>query len=126
MEYYEALKKLYKPQFGSIWQAPNRIWKSGFAPGSDGAKIHPSVVEKLYTDNITLSLVPGTSINKRGSCVFKADLTSDGIITYFLINLSMPYHVDDLKDLEYGFRDIYELTQEQKEDFERQIKFCKG
>ena len=126
MNYYEALKKLYTPQFGSIWKAPNRIWTSGFARHSTKNKTHPSVVEKIFKDKITVSLVPGTSINHLGSCVFKAELTNDEIITYFLINLSMPYHVDNLKDLDYGFRDIYELTQVQKENFKRQIKFCRG
>ena len=68
------------PQFGSIWKAPNRIWTSGFARHSEKNEIHPSVIEKIYTDKITVSLVPGTSIEKRGSCVFKADLTNDEII----------------------------------------------
>tara|TARA_B100001971_G_C18000038_1_gene436826 strand:- start:96 stop:476 length:381 start_codon:yes stop_codon:yes gene_type:complete len=126
MDYYEALKKLYIPQFGSIWKAPNRIWTSGFARFSDGNKVHPSVVDKVFSDKITVSLVPGTSKEKHGSCVFKSDLTNDGIKTYFLINLAMPYHVDDLKNLEYGFRNVYELKEEQKEDFKRQIKFCRG
>jgi len=64
MDYHEALKKLYKPQVGSIWTAPNRIWTSGFAQNSPKEKIHPSVLEKLLTDQITVSLVPGTSKKK--------------------------------------------------------------
>jgi hypothetical protein len=126
MNFHEALKKLYVPQFGTIWKAPDKIWTSGFARHSKKYKTHPSVVEKIFKDKITISLVPGTSIKHPGSCVFKAELTKDEIITYFLINFSMPYNIDDLKDLDYGFRDIYELTQEQKENFKRQIKYCRG
>ena len=70
MEYYEALKKLYKPQIGSIWKAPNRIWTSGFASGAPDEDIHPSIVEKLHSSNITLSIAPGTSKEKHGSCVW--------------------------------------------------------
>lgn len=127
MDFYEALKKLYVPQFGSIWKAPNRIWTSGFARGANGEHIHPSIVEKIYKDNVTVTLVPGTSKDyQRGSCVWKADLSVNSRKTYFLLKLSMPYHIDDLKDNERGWDGIDELDNEQKSDFNRQIKFCRG
>ena len=126
MEYYEALKKLYEPQIGSIWKAPNRIWTSGFASGGPNEDIHPSIVEKLHSSNITLSIVPGTSKEKRGSCVYKVKLNDEDRTTYFLIELSMPYHVDDIKELERGWNGMDELNDDQIEDFKRQIKFCKG
>ena len=126
MEYYEALKKLYKPQTGSIWKAPNRIWTSGFASGAPNEDIHPSIVEKLHSSNITLSIAPGTSKEKHGSCVYKVKLNDEDKTTYFLIDLSMPYHVDDIKELERGWNGMDELNHDQKEDFKRQIKFCKG
>jgi hypothetical protein len=127
MDYYEALKKLYIPQFGSLWQAPNKIWKSGFASGADGNKIHPSVVEKLRMDGVTISLVPGTTKDyRKGSCVYKVDLGNSGQITHFLIDLSMPYTIDDVKELKRSWNGIDELNVDQKEDFKRQIRYCRG
>ena len=126
MEYYEALRKLYTPQVGSIWKAPNRIWTSGFASGSPKEAIHPSVVEKIYSGNITVSIAPGTSKEKGGSCVYKVKLGDEERTTYFLIDLSMPYHVDDIKELKRGWNGVNELDDDQIQDFKRQIKFCKG
>ncbi len=127
MDFYEALKKIYVPQFGSIWKAPNRIWTSGFAMGANSEHIHPSIVEKLYKDNVTVTLVPGTSKDyQRGSCVWKVDLSGNSTTTHFLLKLSMPYHIDDLKNKERGWDGIDELDDEQKVDFKRQIKFCRG
>jgi hypothetical protein len=129
VDYREALKAIYTPKSGSIWRAPNKIWSSGFAQNESAnpESIHPLVVEKLLPDDVTTIVIPGTSKDyQRGSCVYKVELGGSGIITHFLILLSMPYPANDLMDLERGWHGDDEFAETQQSHFVRQLKFCRG
>ena len=79
MDYRTVLKRIYKPEIGSIWKAPNRIWKNSFAKNKLPESFHPSIVERVKNDGISVQLAPGTTKEyKQGSCVFKVDLKGDG------------------------------------------------
>ena len=129
MDYYAALKAIYTPESGSVWKAQNKIWRSGFAQdeGANPEDLHPLVVEKLLPDDVTTIVIPGTSKDyQKGSCVYKVDLGASGVITHFLILLSMPYPVSDLMDLERGWNGIDEFDKTQQSNFVRQLIFCRG
>ncbi len=127
MDYLEVLRSIYKPDFGSIWKAPNCIWTTGFAKNVAQSECHPAVVEYMKSDNVSVQLVPGTSVDyNKGSCVFKVDLASNGKLSYFLIKLSMPYSMSSLLKLKRGWDGIQDLSEDQKKDFLWQIKICKG
>lgn len=125
--YLEVLKSVYLPAIGSIWKAPNRIWKTGFASNKTFDGLHPALVEKVNTDKIQVRLVPGTSKDyKKGSCVYIVDLNNCGRKSFFLLKLSMPFLIEDLLDLEKGWDNKYELDEKQLNSFNWQIKICKG
>ena len=127
MDYRDILRRIYKPDIGSIWKAPNNIWTNSFAKSKSKNDIHPSIVEKIRKDNNSVQLVPGTTKEyQKGSCVFKVDLAGDGTFSYFLLKLSMPYIIEDLLNLEKGWNGIDVLNEEQIKDFQWQIKICKG
>lgn len=127
MDYRDILRRIYQPEIGSIWKAPNNIWTNSFAKNKSKNDYHPSIVEKIRKDNISVQLVPGTTKNyQKGSCVFKVDLVGDGIFSYFLLKLSMPYIIEDLLNLGRGWNGIDGLNEEQTNDFKWQIKICKG
>jgi hypothetical protein len=127
MNYYDILRELYVPEFGSIWKAPNCIWTSGFAHNGAEKGLHPSIVEKVLKDEITVRLVPGTSKNYRtGRCVYVVKMGDDERISHFLIDLSMPYHIDELKKLDRGWNGVDDLNEEQKSRFNLQIMACRG
>jgi len=116
----------YSPSVGSLWKAPNRIWTTGFARNSNKDGLHPSIVERIRTDKISLSLTPGTTKNyKKGSCVYRINLNSRKK-TYFLLNLAMPYLMEDLIVLKKGWNNVRKLNNKQLESFLWQIKMCKG
>lgn len=118
MNYYEILRELYTPEFGSIWKAPNKIWSTGFAHNKSREDLHPTVVARVHTDNSTVNLVPGTSKNyRRDNCVFSVKLNEGGRTTHFLIDLSMPSTVEEVKQLDRGWDGVYELNDEQKAQF---------
>ena len=127
MDYRDILKRIYKPEIGSIWKAPNSIWTNNFAKNKKPKGYHPSIVEKIRQDNVSVQLAPGTSKEyKKGSCVFKIDLKGDGKYSFFLLKLSMPYIIDDLLNLDRGWNGIESLNEKQLKDLEWQIKICKG
>ena len=127
MNYKDILRKIYHPEVGSIWKAPNQIWTSNFAKNKNGEGFHPSIVEKLKGDKISVQLAPGTTKEyRKGSCVYKADIKGDGKYSFFLLKLSMPYIIDDLLNLNRGWNGIDSLNEKQLQDFEWQIKICKG
>ena len=127
MDYKQVLKNIYKPEIGSIWKAPNKIWTTGFARNKTPEGYHPSIVEKLRLDDVSIQLVPGTSkAYQQGSCVFKVKLGKTDRMTFFLLKLSMPYIIEDLLKLERGWNGINTLSSSQLKDFEWQIKICKG
>jgi hypothetical protein len=127
MDYIEILRSIYRPDVGSIWKAPNFIWQTGFARNIDGDSFHPAIVERIKADNFSVQLAPGTSVNyNKGSCVYKIDLANDGIITSFLLKLSMPYTINSLLDLERGWNGVDQLDEIRLKEFEWQIKICKG
>jgi hypothetical protein len=126
MNYYDILRELYVPQFGSVWKAPNSIWTSGFAKNGVEEGLHPSIVEKVLKDEVTVRLVPGTSKKYRtGRCVFVVKMGISEIVSHFLIDLAMPYHVDELKKLDRGWNGIDELNEDQKSRFNLQILACR-
>ncbi len=127
MDYKEVLRKIYRPEVGSIWKAPNRIWNNSFAKNKPAESFHPSIVEKIKNDGISVQLAPGTTKEyQQGSCVFKVDLKGDGIFSFFLLKLSMPYIIEDLLKLERGWNGVESLNENQLKDFKWQIKMCKG
>lgn len=127
IDYKDVLKKIYKPEFGSIWKAPNQIWISNFAKNKSKDDLHPAIVERIRKDNVSVQLAPGTTKEyKINSCVFKIDLAGDGIFSFFLLKLSMPYIIEDLLNLERGWNGVDVLNKEQISDFKWQIKVCKG
>ena len=127
MNYLDVLKKIYKPEIGSIWKAPNKIWTGSFAKNKKPEDFHPSIVEKVKQDGVSVQLAPGTTKEyQKGSCVFKIDLNGDGKYSFFLLKLSMPYISDDLLNLDRGWSGIDSLNESQLHNFEWQIKICKG
>lgn len=127
MDYKGILRKIYKPEIGSIWKAPNNIWTNSFAKNKIGQGYHPSIVEKQKQDGVSVQLVPGTTKDyQKGSCVFQVDLLNDKNYSFFLLKLSMPYLIDDVMCLARGWNGIEELNEQQLKDFIWQIKICKG
>jgi hypothetical protein len=130
MDYEEKLKELYKelfvPEVGSIWKAPNRIWTTNFAKNNNSDQFHPSIIEKVYHDGISIQLAPGSSKNyRKGKCVFKVILKNQKITSYFLLKLSMPYLIEDLIILKRGWNSIEKINGNELKRFNWQIKICK-
>lgn len=112
---------------GSIWKIPNSKWKSGFASNRPNEQLHPAIVEKLKNDKVSATIIPGTSKNYNiGSCVYKVDLNSNGRMSYFLIDLSMPMMIEELIKLDRGWDQIEDLNEKQLKEFALQVKLCKG
>jgi len=127
MDYKDILRRIYQPSVGSIWKAPNNIWTNSFAKNKSENDFHPSIVEKIRTDNVSVQLAPGTTKEyQKGSCVFKVDLVGDGKFSFFLLKLSMPYIIEDLLNLDRGWNGIDILDDTQLKNFMWQIKICKG
>lgn len=125
----DFLHKLYCPEIGSIWAAPNMIWNNGFAKDKSGHDLHPALVEKNSPCNSITYIIPGTSKINLGSCIFKTKLNPKDVnnpTSYFLIKLSMPYSRTKMTGLRQGWNDVYVLDQKQLDDFKLQLKFCKG
>jgi len=127
MDYLDALRRIYQPDVGSIWKAPNNIWTNNFSKNKAPEGFHPSIVEKIKQDNVSVQLVPGTRKEyQRGSCVFKVDLKKDGEYSFFLLKLSMPYLIEELLNIGRGWNGIDTLNEKQLINFKLQIKFCRG
>ena len=126
MDYTKTYAFIFAPE-GSLWKAPNRIWKTEFARNKPAEDFHPALVQRIKRDNYTLQLAPGTSKSyEQGSCIFKIKLRPSFITSYFLLMFSMPYVIDDLIKLKRGWANINELNYQQKKDLIWQIKMCKG
>ena len=127
MDYKALLRKIYMPEVGSIWKAPNNIWTTSFARNKDDKNYHPSIVERLRFDGVSVQLAPGTSKDyKVGSCVYQADLFNNGKTSYFLLKLSMPYVIESLLELDKGWNGIEYISNGDLDDFKWKIKICKG
>ncbi len=127
MNYLDILKKIYKPEIGSIWKAPNNIWTSSFAKNKSPNEYHPSIVERIKLDGVSVQLAPGTTKEYlKGSCVYKVDLNGIGKYSFFLLKLSMPYIIQDLVNLDRGWDGIDCLEESELQNFKWQIKACKG
>jgi hypothetical protein len=125
----EALLKLYTPDVGSIWAAPNKVWDNGFAKGKSGEDLHPAIVEKNSPCNTITYIIPGTSKHHIGSCIFRVVLNSNDTNktnSFFLIKFSMPYSKSKMAQLSQGWNNIHKLSETQLEGFKMQLKFCKG
>lgn len=124
------LHNIYSPEIGSIWAAPNEIWKNSFASNKAKLEYHPSIIGKVSSCNTNCQIIPGTSKDyKVGTCVFKVRLNSidpNFPLSYFLINLWMTFSKSDLLSLKQGWNGIENLNENQLNDFKQQIKFCKG
>ncbi len=127
MDYLGILEQIFKPEVGSLWKVRNNVWVNGFAGNRDQKKFHPSIVERIKSDNVSVQLAPGTSKKyEKGSCVFRIDLNNKGRYSYFLLKLSMPFIIDDLKKYDRGWDGTDYLNDSQLKEFEWQIKICKG
>jgi hypothetical protein len=112
---------------GTIWAASNSIWSNGFAKNKARKAFHPAIVERVRNDGITAIVTPGTSKSYNiGSCVFKVNLTSTSKKSHFLLKLSMPHLVDDLKKLQNNWNGVGKLSAQQLTEFKMQITWCKG
>lgn len=135
-DWKQILSNIYSPEVGSIWVAPNSIWKvpkdnaeNTFAHNKTGNGFHPAVVGKLNSDSKSCQIIPGTTKEyQRGSCVFKIKITSDIECpnSYFLIKLWMSYSFKDLQKLHRGWRGVDSLNNTQTKELRLQIKFCYG
>lgn len=76
-DWKQILYNVYTPDIGSIWVAPNGIWKNSFASNKPETEFHPSVVGKLSNCRTSCQIVPGTSKDyRKGACVFKVKLNT--------------------------------------------------
>lgn len=126
-DFREILKLIYKPDVGSLWAAPNAIWKNSFASNKPGTEFHPAILERNSPCNTISQIVPGTrKMHPAGSCVYKVKLDPSFDTTYFLLKFSMPYLNSEIITMKRGWNGINELNEIQLNEFKLQIKFCKG
>lgn len=128
-DWKSILLNLYTPEVGSLWVAPNEIWKNGFAANKSKDELHPTVVGKINNDNKTCRIIPGTSKEyQKGTCVYKVKLKNDDDCPYshFLLKLWMSYSVADLRTLNRGWNGVDRMNDEQVKGLIQQIKFCYG
>ena len=52
------LQDIYCPVIGSIWVAPNGIWDNHFAHNKDKDDFHPSVVGRVFDENLKSATKP--------------------------------------------------------------------
>jgi len=125
---FSIFKKLPKIEVGSIWAAPNCIWSNSFARNKKGIGYHPAIVERLKTDQITAILTPGTTKTyKIGSCVFTTKISPlKNVKSHFLLQLSMPYLIDELQNHQNNWWGVQCLSEKQKKELQQQITWCKG
>ena len=127
MDYLNILKKIYTPEIGSIWKAPNKIWSTNFAKNKKLEDIHPSILERVRSDGVSVQLAPGTSKEYSiGSCIFKVKIGQTEKTTYFILNLSIPFIIDDLLNLDRCWNGIETLPKKDLDNLDWQIKICKG
>src|SRR5688500_9157405 len=115
-DWKEILYNVYTPDIGSIWVAPNGIWKNSFASNKPETDFHPSVVGKISSCRTSCQIVPGTSKDyRRGACVFKVKLNPvdpDSPLSYFLIDLWMTFNKSDLLTLKKGWNGVDNLIED--------------
>lgn len=129
-DWKQILKDIYSPEIGSIWSAPNNIWKNNFASNKRDKGFHPAILERNSPCGTVCHIVPGTSKqHSRGSCIFQVKLNKNDSLcpkSYFLIALSMAYSKKELLNLNHGWKGVLCLDEEGIKDFKFQIKICKG
>ena len=125
-----VLQDIYYPAIGSIWVAPNGIWKNGFAQNKSKEDCHPSVVGRVYNENRQCWLIPGTSKEHSiGANVFRVKINQtdpDCPVSYFLLKLRMTYNSRDILRLQRGWNGVDALNEQQTEELKMQIKFSFG
>lgn len=128
MDWKDVLYKIYTPEVGSLWSAPNCIWNNSFASNKPKDDFHPALVGRVLSSSSITKIVPGTTKNyRKGSCVYRVTLKSDvnGFPeSYFLIDLWMSYSIEDIIKLKRGWNGVSELNDEQLKAFKLQIKIC--
>lgn len=124
------LQDIYYPIIGSIWVAPNGIWKNGFAKNKNKEDFHPSVVGRVYNENKQCWLIPGTSKEHIiGANVFRVKINQtdpDCPVSYFLLKLKMTYNSKDILKLQRGWNGVDSLDEQQTEELKMHIKFSLG
>ena len=84
----DVLLTIYNIEIGSIWCAPNSIWKNSFAKNKSGTGLHPSMVINISDCKTSCRIVPGTSKKNNGKCVSKIKLSVNNPhhqTTFFLL-----------------------------------------
>lgn len=128
-DWKQILFDIYTPEIGSLYAAPNNIWTNSFAKNKAETDFHPSIVERNSSCKTVSYIVPGTTKDHKGTCVYKVKLNPlDATCpnSYFLLIFSMAFSKSDLLKLKPGWRGILCLNEQQLKDFKLQIKFCKG
>lgn len=127
-DWKQILSNIYSPDIGSLWIAPNGIWKNSFAANKDKNDCHPTVVGKVNADNLSCRIIPGTTKEyQKGSSVFRVKINpADPNCPHsnFLIKLWMTYNVSDLLKLDRGWNGVDSLDEDQIKELKLQIKFC--
>jgi len=127
MSFVKAVNYIVSVTIGSVWRIPNKKWTNRFARNKPGDDFHPGLVSKMRKDGITVSLIPGTTKDyKKGSCVFKTKLTPWSRQSYFLLEYSMPFLIEELEQLPAGWNNVQRLTDLQIRELKLQLGFCKG
>lgn len=122
----EPDKEYIKANFGDLFAIPDNEWKNAFAQNKrDLGGFHPTVIKRKNKDNFTFQITPGTSSEQNNSCVYRTSLKSDRK-TYFLLKLSMPITTEKLNEAKTGWSGLASFDDEQKKEFEQQIKWCHG
>ena len=129
-DWKQILYDIYEPDIGSLWAAPNSIWKNSFAANKADTDYHPAVIGKNSPCKTNSQIIPGTSKEyRRGSCVFKVKLNANDPnypYSHFLIDLWMTFSKSDLFKLKRGWNGIICFNEQQLKEFKLQIKFCTG
>ena len=119
----------YVPEVGCLYQVENYHWGDRFASNKPEYDIHPALVINSKPGDNFCKLIPGTSKEQLGSCVFKVKLNQsnpDDKVSYFLIKKWMSYPNNEVFGFNRGWNGVDELSEGQVIDLKQQIKFCKG
>lgn len=125
-DFREILLNIYGVDIGSIWRAPNSVWKNNFAKDKEGTGFHPSMVISISKCNTSCKIVPGTSRKNNGKCVSKIVISPiNNKTTYFLFFFKMDISRQDLLRMKMGWGGCYSLSESQISDINEQIINCK-
>lgn len=118
-------KDEFTKRVGSIWKAPNGIWKT-FANNKSDDDLHPAILKRVNKDNFTVQIIPGTSLKSSDKCIFKTYLGNYDRPSFFLIFLAMPYTRDELEKLGLGWNGMNELESQEKKKLKKRIRICEN